>query len=348
MKTPIIKPSRAEIGHILSEYGINNYKECQEMDSSRGEEDQRWNYVIDKKYVLRFNSSNVMTEERIKEINELVLRYRKEGIICPLFIASHSGLFVFKWNLMYCYLSEYLDIPLASEQKLSNEDRLGLEIKEFTAAFAQKYKNVGISDTMSMYSLFELCPYDKEIGIDEKQDNLNELLEEIRALDNKELARKLEEKNADVRRELQSFYLGLPRCVFQGDENFTNVLVDEEEHFIGLIDFNMSGTDVIVNYLANIVGFDTEGENFLTREAEIILEKMIADYREGMQGLFEKYPAEEMERKAAVFYAYIVLISAYPNMESYQYYLRQEETREKMMAVLGCMADLDIQRLYAI
>ncbi len=33
-------------------------------------------------------------------------------------------------------------------------------------------------------------------------------------------------------------------------------------------------------------------------------------------------------------------------MESYRYYLRQEETREKMMILLGCMADLDIQRLY--
>lgn len=346
METQIIKPSMTEVGHILSEYGIDDYKECQEINSSRGEEDQRWNYVIDKKYVLRFNSSNVMTEERIKEINELVLRYREEGIICPLFIVSNSGLFVFKWNLMYCYLSEYLDVSLASERKLSNAERLDLEIKEFTAAFAQKYKNVGISDTMSMYSLFELCPYDKEAGIDEKQDNLNELLQEIRALGNAELAGKLEEKNAVVRGQLQSFYLCLPRCVFQGDENFTNVLVDREEHFIGLIDFNMSGTDVIVNYLANIAGFDTEEENLLEGEAEIILEKMIAGYKKRMQRLFEKYFADELERKAAAFYAYIVLISAYPNMECYQYYLRHEETREKMMAVLDCMADLDIQKLY--
>ena len=64
----------------------------------------------------------------------------------------------------------------------------------------------------------------------------------IRAAGGQVLAEKLADKNSAVRGELLGFYAGLPRCVFQGDENFSNVLVDGSGHFTGLIDFNMSGT----------------------------------------------------------------------------------------------------------
>ena len=340
------KPSETDIKQMLSRYGIGSFCECKEIDSSRDENDIRWNYIIDKKYVLRYNSANVMTEGRIQEINALVGRYMAEGIKCPKYILSQSGSFVQQWNLMHCYLSEYLDDTLASERESCGEEPWWEEMKDFTAAFAQKYKNVGISDTMSMYSLFELCPYDKEVGIDEKQDNLNELLEAINILGDAPLAKKLADKNTAVRGELQGFYAQLPRCVFQGDENSSNVLVDNEGHFVGLIDFNMSGTDVVVNYLANIVGFDTDGQDFLAGEPEKILEEMLAGYRNGLRRLFTKYQATETERRAAALYAYIVLIASYPNMTDYRYYLQQEKTKEKMQKFLDCAADLDIRRLY--
>ncbi|MDE7298646.1 MAG: phosphotransferase [Lachnospiraceae bacterium] len=341
----IVKPSEADIKSILEKYGIESFLVCKEIDSTRDEEDVRWNYVIDKKYVLRFNSSDVMTEGRLQEINALIGRYIEEGIQCPKYIVSLAGSFIVRWASLYCYLSEYLDYELASERTLRDEDALWAEVKDFTAAFAQKYKNIGISKTMSMYSLFELCPYDQKAGIDEKQENLNGLTEIINQLGYPELSRRLADRNNAVREELKSFYAQLPRCVFQGDENFSNVLIDEDEHFAGLIDFNMSGTDVIVNYLANNAGFDIEEED-LAAEPDDVLEGMIAGYRENMQWLFDKYRAEEAERRAAALYAYIVLISSWPNVACYQYCLKQSALSEKMRGLLERIAGLDIKELY--
>ncbi len=341
-----MKQSEEDIKKILSVYGIDFYSSCREIDSSRDAEDVRLNYIIDKKYVLRYNTSDVMGEGRIREINDLVKRYLAEGVKCPKYIPTLSGDFVLRRGRFYCYLSEYLDYALASEAELPDGGAWYDEVLDFTAAFAQKYKNIGISDTMSMYSLFELCPYDKKAGIDEKQDNLNELLDSIRAAGGQVLAEKLADKNSAVRGELLGFYAGLPRCVFQGDENFSNVLVDGSGHFTGLIDFNMSGTDVIVNYLSNMVGFEVEEEDFLHQKPEAVLERLVAGHKEKMRHLFEKYHADETERRAAALYAYIVLICAFPNTESYRYCLKQDATKEKMYRFLECAAELGIGELY--
>ena len=48
---------------------------------------------------------------------------------------------------------------------------------------------------------------------------------------------------------LERLYPLLPRSVFQADLNSTNILVDENRHFKGLIDFNLCGRDVFLNYL---------------------------------------------------------------------------------------------------
>ncbi len=341
-----MKLTEAEIKKLLSLFGLDSYSECREIDSSRDEEDVRLNYIIDKKYVLRYNISDVMGEKRIHEINALVGRYLAEGIKCPKYIPSLSGNFVVRQGRFYCYLSEYLDYMLASEMEGENDGAWYGEVLDFTAAFAQKYKNAGISDIMSMYSLFELCPYDKKVGMDEKQDNLNQLLSDLGSLGFEALAGKLKERNDAVRGELLSFYSQLPRCVFQGDENFTNVLVDENGHFAGLIDFNMSGTDVVMNYLVNLVGFEVEEEDFLQQEPEDILQRLVATYKKKMRCLLERYHAGEMECRVAALYAYIVLISAFPNVESFQYCLKQGATKEKTYRFLECVAELGAGELY--
>ena len=339
-------PTQEDIREILSLYGIVSFLSCRKIDSSRGEDDIRWNYVIDNKYVLRINSCDVMTEDRLGEINALAGRYMEAGIQCPKYIASRSGAFLVRWAELYCYLSEYLDYELASEKDLRDEDKLDKEIQDFTAAFARKNRNIGLSEIMSMYSLFELCPYDQKAGIDEKQENLNALIEVLEELDCAELGRSLSDRNEAIRQELKGFYRQLPRCVFQGDENSTNVLIDEEEHFVGLIDFNMSGTEVIVNYLANNAGFCVKEKDLEVNEPENALTNAISHYRANMQRLLALYGAEETERRAAALYAYIILISSWPNVCCYRYGLAQKELTEKTRRLLERISELDVGRLY--
>lgn len=50
------------------------------------------------------------------------------------------------------------------------------------------------------------------------------------------------------RKNLESIYRKLPKAVFQGDLNDSNIMLDDNLHFAGLIDFNLSGTETILNY----------------------------------------------------------------------------------------------------
>ena len=51
------------------------------------------------------------------------------------------------------------------------------------------------------------------------------------------------------RNALEKIYPQLPTSVFQADLNETNVLLDGGGQFKGLLDFNLSGRDSVLNYL---------------------------------------------------------------------------------------------------
>ena len=238
---------------LLQQFQIHNAEKVEFVDSSQGEDDIRHNYIIDKKYVLRLNSAKVMTEERLTELNTLIERYRSFGMKAPLFLKAENGSFVVEQDGKNCYLSEYLDLPLAEDVKFRCREDLIRQRLVFISRFAQTFKNVDLVETVSMFSIFDLAPYDKLSGldIDEKQENLNQLVADLTQAGYVELAQKVNAKNEELRRQLRPIYKDLPRCVFQGDENFSNLCVDENDQINGLFDFNMSGTEVIANYLAN-------------------------------------------------------------------------------------------------
>jgi hypothetical protein len=157
---------------LLQLFDIHSAERVEFVDSSHGEDDIRHNYLIDKKYVLRINSAKVMTEERLTELNTLIERYRSFGMKAPLFLKAQNGKFVVERDGMFCYLSEYLDYPLADDVKHRCREDLRRQRIIFVARFAEQFKNVDLIDTVSMYSIFDLAPYDKLSGldIDEKQD----------------------------------------------------------------------------------------------------------------------------------------------------------------------------------
>lgn len=172
--------NRNEIEQILDGFGIEAFENSEMIDSSHGNRDIRHNYIIDKKYVLRINSAQVMTEERVVELNTLVKKYNDFGIKAPYFIPNKLGKYVMEYKKCYCYLSEYLDFPLAIDTESMFKRELYNERIAFICRFAEKFKDDELSDTLSMYSLFELAPYDQPKGIDEKQENFDNLIEDLK------------------------------------------------------------------------------------------------------------------------------------------------------------------------
>ena len=332
---------------LLQQFQIYNAEKIEFVDSSQGEDDIRHNYIIDKKYVLRLNSAKVMTEERLTELNTLIERYRSFGMKAPLFLKAENGSFVVEQDGNNCYLSEDLDLPLAEDVKFRCREDLIRQRLVFISRFAQTFKNVGLVETVSMFSIFDLAPYDKLSGldIDEKQENLNQLVADLTQAGYVELAQKVNAKNEELRRQLKPIYKELPRCVFQGDENFSNLCVDENDRIVGLFDFNMSGTEVIANYLANnaFMGhFCYEDEILDKHTPKEVLQILLGAFQRSTALIREHYNFTEQEFSAYQIYGKIAMISAYWNTSTFAEYLKQEKYKEKIAAIIAQILDEDL------
>ena len=332
---------------LLRQFDIHSAEKIDFVDSSHGEDDVRHNYLIDKKYVLRINSAKVMTEKRLTELNTLIERYRSFGMKAPLFLKAGSGNFIIEKDGKYCYLSEYLDYPLADDVKHRCREDLRRQRVTFVAKFAEQFKNVDLIETVSMYSIFDLAPYDKLSGlnIDEKQENLEQLVTDLKQAGYEELAKKLNAKNEEIRSQLRPIYKDLPRCVFQGDENFSNLCVDEHDQIIGLFDFNMSGTEVNANYLANIAfqgNFYYEDEIMDKHTPKEILQMLMDAYHRGTELICQHYTFTEQEFFAYRLYSQVAMFSAYWNTSAFAEYLQQEKYKEKIAAIIELILNVDL------
>lgn len=339
--------NRCYIAALLLKFGIGEFEESVFVDSSHGENDVRHNYLIDKKYVLRINSAKVMTEERLAELNTLIRRYRSFGMKAPLFLKTSTGKFVVEQDGKYCYLSEYLDYPLADDVKHRCREDLLRQRVTFVARFAETFKNVDLIKTVSMYSVFDLSPYDQLSGlnIDEKQENLEQLVADLKQAGYEDLARKLNAQNEKIRAQLKPIYKDLPRCVFQGDENFSNLCVDENDQLNGLFDFNMSGTEVNANYLANIAfqgNFYYEDEIMEKHTPKEILQMLLEAYRRSTDLIRQYYSFTEQEFLAYRLYSKIAMFSAYWNTSTFAEYLQQAQHKDKIAAIIELILDEEL------
>ena len=95
----------------MSHFGLSVQSITAFHDTSRGDDDRRLNYVLDNKYVLKINSSSVMSEQRLREIHRLIKRYHSIGVYCPDLIPTLNGRLFFDDKLVIneepCFHSFY-------------------------------------------------------------------------------------------------------------------------------------------------------------------------------------------------------------------------------------------------
>ena len=338
-------PKRADILIELAKFGKKGANTIELIDSTHDAADVRLNYIIDKKWVLRFCNAPDMTERRMGDLSRLTQRYQAMGIKCPQFIADDNGKYLHPWKQFICYLSEYVDLPLAGNIELKDEDQLKCQVSESVALFAETYRDVDLSETMGMYSLFELSPFDIPNGMDEKQDNFNQLIRLLRSEEENDLANRLEIRHTDIRRKHQAIYRELPRCVFQADENCSNVLIDDAQHFVGFIDFNLAGTEVIVNQLVNLAGFDYDEKQTDPEGAEARLEFAIRYFQNHISRMLRVYHATEKEQQALIWYAWIAMVAQWPNFCFFKKAINDGILKKEICDLLSLIADLPEERL---
>jgi hypothetical protein len=328
-----------EIQVILGHFGLAFQSVTKLHDTSHGEGDTRLNYILDDRYVLKVNSVGAMWEQRLQEISRLIARYRSIGVYCPALIPTTAGPLSYTWGkdgrAYTCYVEEYAIYPLfAWGQK---HDRR--EVVEHLGILAAKYTGVDLSETKSMWSIIDLAPLD--VDIDEKQENTNALVDALREAGYPDLAQQVDDLNNMLRSRIMTVFADLPRCVFQGDLNTSNEL-HQDGHFVGLIDFNLSGTDVNINVFLNETNWFPEEAELDKLSVSEIVAGMDAEQADTMSVILRHYAMNDAEKYAFPYYKRIVDLFQYPNVCEMVKWLEEDARKDKCVALIQALVDKPI------
>lgn len=329
-------PEITEIQKIASHFGLSVQKITDFIDTSHGDNDERLNCILDDQYVLKINSTVTMQETRLQEIHRLISRYRSIGVYCPDLIPALDGSLSYVWQNngqeYTCFIEEYAKYPVLGWE--TEHDRK--EVIEHLGVLASKYTGIDLSETKSMWSIIDLAPLDVEI--DEKQENTNALTEALRKNGYGDLAVQVDCFNTMLREKIKGVFSDLPRCVYQGDLNRTNVL-HKDGHFAGLFDFNMAGTDVNINVFLNETNWFPERTEFDTLSIEELLEKQETEQEAELAVIFRHYTLNNIEKYAFPYYKRIVTLFQYPNVCAMKDWLTGDAHKEKCAAFIKALIE---------
>lgn len=314
---------KEELLKILSNYNVRSVNEYKEIDSTNGD-DFRLNIIVDKKYVLRINNP-VISEERLESISRLCERYNSIGVLAPQLHKNKDGAYLTSYGKRVCYLSDYLDYQ--TEDDVENEcchEQVQNEVWKSIGLLSKRYSDYDLSPVNSMWSLIDLAPLD--VDVDEKQVNLDTLVNALTEIGEIDMANGVIAFNLINRNKIKGVYKQLPRCVIQGDLNGSNILV-KDGHFVGLIDFNMSGTEVNVNHFCAETNGWLCDSDFADKSARQLFDDWISAQNRGLGIILKEYELNELEGSVIENYRNICLISQFPNVMAFLKFLKDDKAK---------------------
>lgn len=325
-----------DISGILARFGLSFQKLSRVCDTTRSGHDVRLNYILDERYVLKVNSASVLQEERLQEISRLIARYRSIGVYCPEMLPTLAGPLSCRCEkngkAYTCYVEEYAVYP-PFEWDAAYDRR---EVVEHLGVLAARYTGVDLLPAKSMWSIIDLAPLD--VDMDEKQENANTLVTTLHETREPALAHQTDRLNVMLRERIQTVFDDLPRCVFQGDLNPSNILHDRG-HFAGLIDFNLSGTDVNINVFLNETNWFPEEDLFDRMSVPEMIQRMNAVQEGQLSVIFRHYTMNGAERFAFPYYQRIVNLFQYPNVCAMVKWLREDARHGKCTELIRALTD---------
>ena len=141
-----------------------------------------------------------------------------------------------------------------------------------------------------------------------------------------------------LREKIKGVFSDLPRCVYQGDLNRTNVL-HKDGHFAGLFDFNMAGTDVNINVFLNETNWFPEEAEFDSLSVEEIIAKQDTEQEDELAVILRHYTLSDIEKYAFPYYKRIVDMFQYPNVCAMIYWLNSDTRKEKCAALIKALVE---------
>lgn len=306
------------------------------------ENDSRWVLYVDypgEKYVIKIASNGFTTAERVNGWADIIAETEKLGYYSPHLLKSLKGNYaeqtVFQDKCCIVWEEEFARYHLC--ESLAENVYLGKdgkyvyhdEVIRFLGETAQKhYANFPYPSGFVRFEPF---------SSDDSTDEVTECVETFDSLVKDrapefltrwEKLRALFEEN---KAQLAGLYGELPSSVFQADLNEYNLLLDENGHFKGVIDYNLAGEDKVLNiFFATILyGYSyqrtTDDTDVLPGLNAAEQESVIAIMLDTLRYLRQYYAFSEIEVKAAPLLFKYVSCIFYEQINALKKYADDEE-----------------------
>jgi hypothetical protein len=238
---------------------LHSIKHLDTLDLCRGDNDYRKVYIADdgnETIVIKQYSSDFIDKNRIEGWRRLMDAYRALGIYCPTMLPNLNGEWIHTYSIekktYYVFAETYAKYDTAEHIGQEKwQDRAGKPV--YLADMMRSLGKVAnarlnVVDFPSSYCLFEpFSPSDTTDEVTECAvrfaDYVDKELPQFREKTQTLLS--LFHKNREA---LANVYALLPTSCFQGDLNASNILLDKDHRFAGLIDFNLCGREPVLNY----------------------------------------------------------------------------------------------------
>jgi|GEM_PF-2088821 len=243
----------------ISLYYDTDVSDVKTLDLCRGDDDYRKVHIVDdghRKLVIKYLSNTFSDRRRIEGWFALMNEYRKIGLYCPAVVPNLNGETLHCDTVdgrdYYTYAEEYSIYETAEHiGKDKYKDAQGRDC--FTPDVMRSLGRIAsakldILDWASAYCLLE--PFCAPDTTDEATECAVAFVNYVR--DNIPAYLSRAETLLDMfykrQEDLRKVYYSLPTSCFQADLNDSNILLDSNNNFVGLIDFNLCGKEPILNY----------------------------------------------------------------------------------------------------
>lgn len=224
--------------------------------TSRGDNDFREAVIVKctsgEKYVIKIADNDFTNPKRIKIWKRCSEEYRRLSYYCPAILPAKNGSYpivLYKEHRCVVYMEEFSKYKSADnfDKALISNSTIMKDAFIMTAKVAaQKFD---FSCYPSGYCLFDrFCSSD---SCDEVMENALEWKRYVKTLpaQYQDQVQRIWQRWIHNRESLERIYGRLPTSVFQADLNWSNLLLDDAGNFVGVLDFNLCGKDVFLNYL---------------------------------------------------------------------------------------------------
>lgn len=276
------------------------------------ENDSRWTAFIEfnnEKYVIKIASNGFTTKERVNGWVNIIEAYNKLGIYSPNLKKSVNG--------NYCEETEYNGKPciIWEEEfaKYPTYDTLDESAYKLpNGKYVYYYEVLEFLGKVASLKL-NFFPYGsgytrlKPFSSDEKNDEITQCIQIFDGLIREKAPeyifrwQKILNLFEDNKKQLAEIYNSLPISVFQSDTMGSNLLLETDGHFKGVIDYNLAGCDTNINMFISTVFY---GYSYKKTDNEVI-----ADILDALNYIAKYYNFNELEINALPYlFKYIFAI----------------------------------------